>query len=168
MIITSCKGADMDVKEKERVLQKSRIIADFQFGKGAGAILFPDTVEFVLSRTSRISQIKEHEKRIATLRSSDGLFTLSIEGARRLHRFLPYPQLRVIMNEEVSEFIRNGGTAFCKHVRDADPAIRAYDEVLVVDETDRLLATGKAMLAGEELRIFKHGVAVKVRYGIEE
>jgi len=37
-----------------------------------------------------------------------------------------------------------------------------------VDEKDRLLATGKAMLAGEELRIFKHGVAVKVRYGIEE
>lgn len=158
----------MDVKEKERVLQKARIIADFQFGEGAGAILFPDTVEFVLSRTNRISQIKEHETRIATLRSSDGLFTLSIEGAHRLHRFLPYPRLRVIMNEEVSEFIRTGGTAFCKHVRDADPGIRAYDEVLVVDETDRLLATGKAMLAGEELRIFKHGVAVKVRYGIEE
>ena len=158
----------MDVKEKELLLQKARIIADFQFGKGAGAILFPDTVEFVLSRTNRISQIKEYEKRIATLRSIDGLFTLGIEGAQRLHRFLPYPRLRVVMNDEISEFIRRGGTAFCKHVLDADPAIRAYDEVMVVDEKDRLLATGKAMLAGEELRIFKHGVAVKVRYGIEE
>jgi uncharacterized protein with predicted RNA binding PUA domain len=158
----------MGVKENKILLQKARIIADFQFGRGVGEILFPNTIEFVLSRTKRISQIKEHEKRIATLRSSDGLFTLSIEGAQRLHRFLSYPRLRVIMNEDVSEFIRKGGTAFCKHVLDADPAIRAYDEVIVIDEKDRLLATGKAMLAGEELRIFKHGVAVKVRYGIEK
>lgn len=150
------------------MLRKSRIIADFQFGRGAGAVLFPETVEFILSRTNRISQITEGEKRIATLRSSDGLFTLGIEGAHRLHRFFPYPQLRVIMHDAVSSFIRAGGTAFCKHVCDADPGIRAYDEVLVVDEADRLLATGKALLAGEELRIFKHGVAVKVRYGVEE
>lgn len=157
----------MDLKEKGLLLQKARIIADFQFGRGAGAILFPDTVEFVLSRTNRISQIKEHEARIATLRSIDGLFTLGLEGAQRLHRFFPYPRLRVVMQEQVSAFIRRGGTAFCKHVHDADPAIRAYDEVLVVDEQDHLLAMGKAMLSGEELRIFKHGVAVKVRYGIE-
>jgi predicted RNA-binding protein (TIGR00451 family) len=152
----------------ENLLRKARIIADFQFGKGTGEILFPDTVDFVLSKTRRISQIKENEKRIATLRSFDGLLTLSIEGAQRLHRFLNYPGLRVVMNEESSEFIRRGGTAFCKHVLDADPAIRAYDEVIVVDEKDRLLATGKAMLAGEEIKSFKHGVAVKVRYGIEK
>jgi predicted RNA-binding protein (TIGR00451 family) len=71
------------------------------------------------------------------------------------------------MNEESSEFIRKGGTAFCKHVIDADPEIRAYDEVILVDEKDKLLATGKAMLSCEEMKIFDHGVAVKVRYGIE-
>jgi uncharacterized protein with predicted RNA binding PUA domain len=157
----------MEEKSREMLLIKARVIADFQFGKGAGTILFPETVEFVLSRTKRISQIKEAETRIATLRSIDGLFTLSIEGARRLHQFLPYPRLRVVMNEESSEFIRKGETAFCKHVLDVDPMIRAYDEVIVVDEKDKLLATGKAMLTGEEMKIFATGVAVKVRYGIE-
>lgn len=157
----------MDEKGRETLLKKARVIADYQFGKGAGTILFPDPVEFVLSRTKRISQIKEGETRIATLRSLDGLFTLSIEGARRLHQFLPYPRLRVVMNEESSEFIRQGETAFCKHVLDADPMIRAYDEVIVVDEKDKLLATGKAMLAGEEMNLFTTGVAVKVRYGLE-
>jgi uncharacterized protein with predicted RNA binding PUA domain len=158
------------MKEKDRgiLLKKARIIADYQFGKGAGEILFPDSVEFILSRTQRISQIKEGKQRIATLRSFDGLFTLSIEGARRLHQFFKYPRLRVVMNEESSEFVRKGETAFCKHVLDVDPAIRAYDEVIVVDEKDSLLATGKAMLASEELKIFEHGVAVRIRYGIEE
>ncbi|MEA2076202.1 MAG: PUA domain-containing protein [Euryarchaeota archaeon] len=158
----------MEEKDKEKLLKKARVIADYQFGKGAGEILFPDNVEFVLSRTRRISQIKEGEKRIATLRSFDGMFTLGIEGAKRLHQLMKYPRLRVVMNEESSEFIRKGETAFCKHVLDVDPAIRAYGEVIVVDEKDRLLATGRAMLAAEEIISFKQGVAVKVRHGIEE
>lgn len=159
----------MDEKGNRGILlKKARVIADYQFGKGAGEILFPDTVEFVLSRTRRMSQIKDGEQRIATLRSFDGLFTLSIEGAKRLHQFLKYPRLRVVMNEESSEFIRKGETAFCKHVLDVDPAMRAYDEVIVVDEKDRLLATGRAMLAAEEITSFKQGVAVKVRQGIEK
>jgi predicted RNA-binding protein (TIGR00451 family) len=153
---------------KQQQLKKARIVADYQFGAGAGEILFPDRVEFVLSKTKRIAQIKENGKRIATLRSFDGLLTLSIEGAKRLQDVFKYPRIRVVMNEESSEFIRKGGTAFCKHVIDADPAIRAYDEVMVMDEKDRLLATGKAMLSGEEMKIFEHGVAVKVRYGIEK
>ncbi len=70
------------------------------------------------------------------------------------------------MNEESSKFIREGGTAFCKHVIDADPEIRAYDEVILVDEKDNLLATGKAMLSCDEMKIFEHGVAVKVRCGL--
>ncbi len=148
------------------LLKKARTIADFQFGAGAGEVLFPESVEFTLSKTRRISQIKENGRRIATLRSYDGLLTLSIEGARRLHRFFNYPVLRVVMNEESREFIKEGGTAFCKHVIDADPAIRAYDEVILVDEKDNLLATGKAMLSCEEMKIFEHGVAVKVRYGV--
>ncbi|MBA7526849.1 hypothetical protein ES705_19020 [subsurface metagenome] len=152
----------------KKELKKARIVADYQFGAGAGKILFPDNVEFVLSKTRRIAQVKEDGKRIATLRSFDGLLTLSIEGAKRLQHVFKYPRIRVVMNEESSEFIRKGGTAFCKHVIDADPEIRAYDEVMVMDEKDGLLATGKAMLSGEEMKIFEHGVAVKVRYGIEK
>ncbi len=152
-------------EERKNLLKKARIIVDFQFGAGAGETLFPDNVEFIISKTRRIAQIKENGSRIATLRSLDGLLTLSIKGAKKLHRIFKYPGIRVVMNEESSEFIREGGTAFCKHVIDADPAIRAYDEVIVVDENDSLLATGKAMLSGEEIKIFRRGVAVKVRYG---
>jgi predicted RNA-binding protein (TIGR00451 family) len=157
----------MKGEEKNNLLKKAVIIADYQFSAGAGEILFSDSIEFILSRTRRISQIEENGKRIATLRSFDGLLTLSIEGAKRLHHFFKYPRQRVVMNEESSEFIRKGGTAFCKHVIDADPEIRAYDEVILVDEKDKLLATGKAMLSCEEMKIFDHGVAVKVRYGTE-
>jgi len=156
--------------DANNLLKKAKIIADFQFGAGAGEVLFNGRVAFLLSKTGRISQIKDKkagsERRIATLRSSDGLLTLGLEGAERLQRTFKYPRLRVVVNEESSEFVRAGGTAFCKHVVDADPAVRAYDEVILVDEADALLATGRAVLSGEEMKVFEHGVAVKVRHAV--
>ncbi len=58
-----------------------------------------------------------------------------------------------------------GRNVFAKFVVDADPNIRPYDEVLVVNGNDELLATGQTLLNGEELKIFQQGLAVKVRRG---
>ncbi|MCW3136450.1 MAG: hypothetical protein N2V77_05885 [Canidatus Methanoxibalbensis ujae] len=154
---------------EEHILRKLRVIADFQFGEGAGDALFTDDVRFIRSKTGRISQIvADKGARIATLRSTDGLFTLGIEGANRLHRAFKYPALRVIVRDDVSDFIKKGKTVFCKHVVDADPEIKAGDEVIVVNEQDELLATGKAVLSRDEMLAFERGVAVKVRKGISE
>ncbi len=145
-----------------------RVIADYQFGRGAGRALFPETCKFVLSPTTgRIRQIKDKGIRIATLKADSGWFTLSIEGARRLHSAFKYPRLRVVIMNDVAEFIACGRNVFAKHVVDVDPSIRANDEVLVVNEDDRLLATGKAVLCAKEMLEFDRGVAVSVRKGIE-
>ena len=147
------------------MLRRVRIIADYQFGPGAGNALFPDTVRFSLSRTRRISQVLNGDMRVATLRASDGLFTLSELGARRLHGSFPYPKLRITVNSEATPFVGAGKTAFAKHVLHADPDLRAHDEVLLVDEKDALIATGQALLSPREMMAFNKGVAVKVRQG---
>ncbi len=152
---------------EDRMLRLVRVIADYQFGSGAGRALFPDTCKFVLSPTTgRIRQIKDRGVRIATLKADSGWFTLSIEGARRLHRTFEYPKLRVVVLNDVAKFIVKGGNVFAKHVVDVDPKIRANDEVLVVDEEDNLLATGRAVLSGKEMLEFNRGVAVSVRKGV--
>lgn len=149
------------------MLKRVRIIADYQFGFGAGQSLFPEAVSFVLSRTGRVSQVLEGGSRIATLRASDGFFTLGELGARRLHARFSYPKLRVTVSSEAASFIGIGKTAFAKHVLHADPDLRARDEVLVVDENDTLLATGQAILSPQEMLAFKRGVAVRVRKGFQ-
>ncbi|OYT31543.1 MAG: pseudouridine synthase, partial [Thermofilum sp. ex4484_79] len=53
-------------------------------------------------------------------------------------------------------------------VVNVDPEIRAGEEVLVVDEEDRLLAIGRAVLAAQEMLSFKRGIAVKVRRGVKK
>jgi len=154
--------------QAESHLKRIRTIADYQFGKGVGYALFPDSVEFRMSFTMRVRQILHNGNRIATLRAKDGLLTLGIKGAEKLHDFIRYPGHRVVVNEEAAPFVAKGRTAFARHVVDVDPGIRAGQEVLVVDEKDRLLATGKTLLSAVELMSFKKGVAVDVRNGVDK
>lgn len=150
---------------KNSLVRRVQTIADYQFGGLAGTALFPDGCEFILSTTGRIRQILFEGKRLATIRARDGRLTLGIEGARRLHAILPAPGYRVVIRDDVADFVAQGKNTFAKHVVSADPQIRAGDEVLVVSGDDRLVACGTAMLSGEEMLAFNYGGAVKVRQG---
>ena len=149
------------------MLARVRVIADYQFGRGAGAGLFPGDCRFMLSQTGRVRQVLLGEARLATLRASDGRLTLSFAGAERLMEAVPPPGYRVGTDPSVSEFIAAGKTTFARHVLSADPGIRAGDEVLLVAGDDELLATGMALLSGAEMLSFNYGPAVKVREGRE-
>ena len=83
-----------------------------------------------------------------------------------MHAHFPYPRHRVVVLDEVSEFIARGRSVFAKHVVDVDRKIRANDEVLVVNTKDELLATGRAVLSAFEMLEVERGVAVKVRQGV--
>ena len=152
----------------EMRLKRVRMMADYQFGKGAGAALFDDRSTFLLSKTKRIRQVLSDGKRIATVRAKDGFFTLSMEGAFRLHRHLKAPAMRVVVEDQAAEFVSKGKTAFVKHVISIDPEIRAKEEVLITDKNDRLLATGQLVLSPREILAGQTGPAVAVRGGIEK
>jgi conserved protein with predicted RNA binding PUA domain len=149
------------------MLDRIRTIADYQFGKGVGKVLFPDGVRFIMGRTGRLRQVVEGTRRIATLRSNDGFLILSAYGGSKIKEALPFPQKRVIMNDDAAPFVAKGKTAFCKFVLDCDPEIRALEEVILVDKDDNLLATGQALLCAAEMKAFKKGTAVSVRYGVK-
>ncbi len=146
-------------------LKRIRTIADYQFGRGTGEALFPDSVEFQFSTTGRVRSILLDNNRLATIRAQDGILTLSITGAVKLHEFIKSPGQRVVVNREAAPFVAKGKNAFARHVVAVDPDIRAGQEVLVVDESDVLLATGKAMLCAHEMLAFKKGMAVSIRSG---
>lgn len=150
-------------------LMRVRSVADYQFGKGVGEKLFPENVEIVYSKsTGRIRYVYLNGKRLATLRPTDGLFSLSIEGAKRIVENAVYAKCLVTVKEEVSKFIAEGGDVFAVHVVKADSEIRPKDEVIVVNGKGEVLAVGRAVLSGEEMTAFKGGVAVKVIRGIIE
>jgi len=150
----------------EDALRRIRSVADFQFGKGVDAKLFPENVEILYSkRTGRIRYVYLNGKRLATLRPTDGLFSLSIAGAKRIVENARSAKCFVTVMDDVLKFIAEGGDVFAVHVVNADDEIRPKDEVIVVDEDCKVLAVGRAVLSGEEMKAFKKGAAVKVRRG---
>ena len=150
----------------ENALSRIRSIADYQFGKGVGARLFPENVEIVYSKaTGRIRYLNLNAERLATLRPTDGLLSLSVTAARVIAENTEFARCFVTIRQDVSAFVADGGDVFAVHVVKADKEIRAKDEVIVVDEGNRVLAVGRALLSSSEMKAFKTGVAVKVRHG---
>jgi uncharacterized protein with predicted RNA binding PUA domain len=153
----------------DEALKRIRAVADYQFGKGAGEELFPDRVQILFSkRTGRIRYVYLDGKRIATMRPTDGFFSLSVYGAKRIVQHVARAECYVVVRDDVSRFIAEGGDVFAVHVVKADAEVRAKDEVIVLDSARSVLAVGRAVLSGEEMMAFKRGVAVKVRRGSED
>jgi uncharacterized protein with predicted RNA binding PUA domain len=155
-------GALQNPTPKEII--KLRAVADYLFDKGVGKALFPDNIRVVKSK-GRIRQIWLDDEPLCAIRASDGFIVLNKKGAELVHAALKPPRLRVTVNDDAAPFVARGRNVFAKHVLAADPEIRPAEEVLVVDERDCLLASGKALLSGEEMIAFKVGKAVEVRRG---
>jgi len=155
--------------DKPNHIQKIRSIADYQFRRGVGRKLFPTEVRIVYSKkTGRIRHIYLGQEMLATLRPTDGLFSLTITGAKRIMENVKPQRLWVRIREEADPFVAQGKSVFAKHILEADEEIRPQEEVIVVNKKGEVLAVGKAMLSGEEMKAFKRGVAVRVRRGVAE
>lgn len=166
-VIVEFHGENMG--DKPNALQKIRSIANYQFGGEVGRKLFPNEVRIVYSkRTGRIRHIYLGEKMLATLRPTDGLFSLTIAGAKRIVEHVKPQRLWVRIQEEAEPFVAEGKSVFAKHVIDADEEIRPQEEVIVVTKKGEALAVGRAVLSGKEMKTFRRGAAVRVRKGVAE
>lgn len=142
-------------------------VADYQFGRGTGVVLFPAGAPLTVTRTSsgRPRQIHGPAGRLATYGIS-GRLTLGVAGGRRLHDAGDGD--RVVVGDESEPYVREGRNVFAKFVAATDDTIRPRDEVLVEHARGALLGVGRAVLGGCGMASFETGVAVQVRDGVED
>lgn len=152
----------MDVRERERL----QVIADYQFGPGAGDALFPMAESMTVRRSAsgRVRQVSVPAGRIVSV-GTNGRLTLGLAGGRRLKEALAPPNNRVIVGDESEPFIRDGRSTFAKFVQEVDDSIRARDEVVIVHHEGKILGVGRAELDAGSMMAFDRGVAVSVREG---
>jgi 7-cyano-7-deazaguanine tRNA-ribosyltransferase len=155
------QNVDLDMK-------RISAVADMQFGRGASQALLNGEITIIKSkRTGKIRNIICDGSHVFSMRAEDGLFTLKMDGGRRLHRGLKYPLLRVVVTDDAVPFVKEGKSVFAKFVKDCDPDLRPFDECLIVNENDTLLAVGRTLLNRDEMLAFRHGMAVKTRESIK-
>ena len=161
--------ASDEIRYQKDDVKKIKAIADYQFGVGAGEALFTGKINIEKSKkTGKIRHIYDGKVLIVNMRASDSLLILSKEGAKRLHNAMEYPKNRVVVNKDSEPFALDGKSVFCKFVVDCDDNIRSRDEVLIVNEEDKLLAYGKALLGACEIKQFETGQAIKTRKGMKK
>ena len=165
----SDKFEDEEIRYKKDDVRKLKAIADYQFGWGAGEALFKGNINVEKSKkTGKIRHIYDGKTLIVNMRASDSYLVLSKEGAKRLHGACEYPKNRVVVNKDSEPFALDGKSVFSKFVVECDENIRANDEVLIVNEDDKLLAFGKSLLSAVEIEDFQTGQAIKTRKGFKK
>jgi len=142
-----------------------RATIEYQFGREAAGPLLAGKMDLVKARNGRIRNVLVDGEHILSIRAEDGLATLRLPGARRLHAVAP-PALRVTVTDDAIPFVRDGKSVFARFVQDADPELRPFDECLIVDARDRLLGHGVCLLNREEMLDAERGMCVKVREGV--
>ena len=171
------RNLDLDLKDKvddeiryaKDDVKKLKAIADYQFGWGVGEALFKGNINVEKSKkTGKIRHIYDGKTLIVNMRASDSYLVLSKEGAKRLHAAASYPKNRVVVNKDSEPFALDGKSVFSKFVIECDENIRSRDEVLIVNEEDKLLAYGKSLLSAVEINNFQTGQAIKTRKGFKK
>jgi len=139
------------VKHREKVLNELRSIANYQFGLGADVIITDD----VVAKGRYHRKIYSDGKQLALLNRDIGLFTLNLEGGKRL----------ADINRHVVEidFDLKTNSLFAPGIVNADLNIVPKDEVVVVKD-DEVVAVGKAVLTGREMVELSNGIGVKIRH----
>ena len=157
-----------EIKFEKDDLKKLKAIADYQFGHGAGDALFTGKIKIEKSKkTGKIRHVFDKNQNIVNMRASDSFLILSKLGAKRLAS-LDGMSNKVMIDNSVESFARDGKSVFAKFIIDCDENIRSNDEVLIVNEEGELLAFGKALLNHKEMLDFKTGQAIKTRKGFKK
>lgn len=144
-----------------------RAILNYQLRVNVGDLVFPEGVLLKISRnTGKIREVLTPDgmEAIASVVASTYTFNLKMHAAKIIHKHVPPPKLRaVVVNEVADDVVEKKSTVFARHIITIDDELRAGDEVLVVDESDRLLCVGRLLLSPEEVLHFIRGPAVKLR-----
>jgi 7-cyano-7-deazaguanine tRNA-ribosyltransferase len=145
--------------------RKLRALLTYQWGENVGKLADLQDLQIVLSKsTGKIRYCKRNDEILFTIVPTTGLLTPTYRGGQELLRVGLADTYKVIIDSDVSEFVEAGKSALAKFVKIADSNLKAGEEVLVLDEVQNLLGTGKALLSGDEMIRFNRGVAVVIRH----
>jgi predicted RNA-binding protein (TIGR00451 family) len=145
-------------------INKILFTMDYLFGDDISKIFEEREIKYELSNnTNRLRFIYVDDKLFATIRAN-GTYALTIHGAGILINYSDYMKNCVMINNEIEQFIKVGGSVFNKHVIDAGDNILLDSEAIIINENKKLIGVGKALTSHDIMKKSKIGPAIKVRH----
>jgi 7-cyano-7-deazaguanine tRNA-ribosyltransferase len=150
----------MQMPKTKNSIEKLKAVSQYWFGVN----IFKDNMKIDVSRrTHKIRAVYDDNRLFASVRAQDFMILLH-EGAKVLYKKTKRFRVQLVADKDVEKYAREGRSVFAKFVKKADPNIIPGQEVLVVNSKGKLLATGEALLTAKEMKEFKRGAAVKLRW----
>ncbi len=145
-----CSAAMKVTRDRDR-WGNMRSIARFQFGEGGEELLEGCTI----SGRYPWSRIMDGDTQVGMLTPERGIFSLTLDGGRRL--------FNTNTNWVKMDDFNLRGSLFAVGVIDADSRIRIDDEVIILKDGE-LEAVGVASMCGEDMIKMSRGEAVNTRH----
>jgi phosphoadenosine phosphosulfate reductase len=149
-------------------IRRIRETVDGQFGEGVGRLLLPDGHLVVLNKCPGVDAMDEVVCDGMVLGTqvfepgSGWRYVCRLEGALRIEDALERGWVRVY--DDAVPFVQKGASLMAVGVLDADEGIKIGDEVIMVDESGKAIATGRARMTGSEMVAANRNAAVKTRW----
>ena len=148
-------------------LRRVSVMVDYLFGRGVSRALPKEGFAITYSRRSGRAKLIHHQGRLFATVKPNGAMAISINAAGILSKSPMIKENYVQVTDDTAQFVRGGRSVFCKFVQRAGGNIFPKSEVVVVDSRVKVLGVGLAVLKGSVMSLFKSGVAVKVRAGLD-
>ncbi|MDD2626881.1 MAG: phosphoadenosine phosphosulfate reductase family protein [Candidatus Methanomethylophilus sp.] len=149
-------------------LVRVRELTDACFGPGCGDLLVPPGHLAIMNKAPAIDRMEEvlaDGAVVTTLRYDLGAgwrFIIRTQGALRIAQHMTKGY--VICDPGAVPFVQQNRNLMAPGVQDADPEIKAGDEVIIVTADRGVVGTGTAKMDGPAMVREDHGVAVKTRW----
>ncbi|MBI2078857.1 MAG: tRNA guanosine(15) transglycosylase TgtA [Euryarchaeota archaeon] len=148
--------------------RRLRAIADHQWGHDASDALLAKPLTYVRSPSNcRVRNVMSRGEHVMSLRAEDGLLSLRLAGARRIHAATASPRHRLVVDDDAGPFVASGKNVVARTVQRVDPALRPGDDAIVVTAKDELVGIGRMLLAASEVREVGRGLAAKTTDHVE-
>jgi archaeosine synthase len=135
-------------------IRRLQAVADFQYGKGVGKILFTKDIK-IRSKYPKDLQIFREGKHIASLSSRTGYLSISPSVAQEI---IDLAQNKLHFGADYA----SGSNIYAPGCLNADVSILPNDEIFIVHE-NTVIATAKAFVSGSDMNKMTSGSLAEVK-----
>lgn len=138
--------------------ERCRAIADFQFGKGAGVVLFPGRLKVKVPRRGPSMIYDANKRDLLATQLSSGYLRIQIDAAERLVKDKIVDFGRIYFDGEIIK----GSSLFAAGVAKIEGEIRPGDVVAVLaQKSGKMLATAETIVDGQSMLTIRAGAVAK-------
>lgn len=149
---------------KEFLKRKIRFLLNFMYGPPVGDVIASLPLRTTFSAQTRLLKAVYHQEKLVAVRRKDGYLLLEKHGLKMLAGVKL--TRAVAVQDKAKRFVAEGGDVFAPHISRFIGEHYLGEDAIVISDSGEVLGCGQLMLLPDEVKFFKRGVAIKMRFGL--